>query len=80
MADLVIVSMHENGFPVADMYREAAEISGDELELMGLVPDCFFTMGRGDSIEAAYSKATLTWPGAKIVYAADEDETNDASA
>jgi len=74
MTDLVIVSMHEKGFPLADMYRDAAEIPADEFEAMGAVPDDFFTMSRADCLRDAVVKAKERWPRAFVVTVLDEDE------
>ena len=74
MADLVVVSMHEKGFPQADYYLDCGDLSADDFEELGAAPDSYFTMRRGDSIEQALAKATAKWPNAKIVIAADETE------
>ena len=77
MADLVIVSMHEKGFPQADFYRSAAEIPAAEFEVMGLAPDEFFTMKIGDSPHDAVQKAKLRWPGSFVVSVLDDPEDDD---
>lgn len=71
--DLVIVSMHEKGFPCADLYIGANW--DDDLE--GVSPDGFFTMKRGDTLDAAYKKAHEKWPGARVMIAADDDSETD---
>lgn len=77
MADLVIVSMHEKGFPQADLYRGAAEIPAAEFETMGLAPDDFFTMSKGDAPHDAVLKAKARWPGAFVVTVLDDDDDED---
>lgn len=74
MTDLVIVSMHEKGFPQADMYRDAAEIPADEFEAMGRAPDDFFTMSRRDCPHDAVIKAKERWPGAFVVTVLDDPD------
>lgn len=71
-ADLVIVSMHEKGFPSADLY--IGTNWDDDLE--GVCPDGFFTMKRGDTIEAAVAKAKEKWPDARVMIA-EEPENDD---
>jgi hypothetical protein len=66
MTDLVIISKHEKGFWQADLYRNAWEISPSDFEQMGLSPDEFFTLKRGESQIAAHYKARERWPDAKI--------------
>lgn len=70
--DLVIVSMHDKGFPSADLYIGANW--DDDLE--GFAPDSFFTMKRGDSLDAAVAKAKDKWPGARVMIA-EESENDD---
>ncbi len=78
MRDLVIVSMHEKGFPQADFYYGMGEMPQSEIEQIGPVPDIWFSLHRGDTLEMAKAKATAKWPTAKIVEAADEeDDEND---
>lgn len=77
MTDLVIVSMHENGFPQADLYHDAGSIDASEFERLGLSPDGFFTMKRGDTLEATWRKAREKWPDAKIVEGESDDEDDD---
>lgn len=67
LIDLAIVSMHEKGFPTADLYIGANW--DDDLE--GVAPDSFFTMKRGDTIEAACAKAKEKWPNARVMVAED---------
>ena len=69
---LVIVSMHEKGFPSADLY---VETNWDD-DLEGVAPDGFFTMKRGDSLDAAVAKAKDKWPGARVMIA-EESENDD---
>jgi hypothetical protein len=73
--DLVIVSMHEKGFPSADLYIGANW--DDDLE--GVAPDGFFTMKRGDTIEAACERAKEKWPGARVMVAEDPEPEDDES-
>jgi hypothetical protein len=77
MTDLVIVSMHEKGFPQADMYHDAAEIPAWEFEALGMAPDDFFTMSRGDTPHDAVAKAKERWPEAFVVAVYPEDKTDD---
>lgn len=79
MTDLVIVSMHEKGFPQADMYRDVAEMPAWEFEATGMAPDDFFTLKRGDTLADAMTKASERWPGAKIVEADDGDNDEEES-
>lgn len=66
--DLAVVSMHEKGFPQADLYVLAN--ADDDLE--GETPDDFFTMKRGDTIEMACGRAKEKWFGATVVIAEDD--------
>lgn len=77
MTDLVIVSMHEKGFPQADFYAEAADMPTWEFEATGMAPDDFFTLGRGNTIDEAIDQARVRWPDAKIVQAAEDEEEDD---
>lgn len=78
MSDLVILSMHDHGYPQADMYQGCGEMPAIEFEALGMAPDDFFTLRRIDTIADAWTKARERWPGAKIVEAADEaDEDED---
>ena len=77
MADLVVVSMHEKGFPQADMYRGAAEIPADEFETIGMAPDDFFTMSKADSPHDAVIKAKERWPGAFVVTVLDDPDDDE---
>lgn len=72
--DLVIVSMHERGFPQADFYQGMAKYDACEFRCIGASPDSFFTMKRGDTIEQAFIKARKEWPNALIVPAEVEDD------
>ncbi len=74
MTDLVIISMHEKGFPQADIYLGAAEMDPSEFRRCVMPPDGFFTMKRGDTLEAAFAKAQAEYPTAKVVYAAEDDD------
>lgn len=74
MSDLVIISMHERGFPMADYYQGHGETDPMEFERISPSPDGFFTMKRGDTIEATRHKAAAAYPGAVIVFAAEDDE------
>lgn len=48
------------------------------LEEEGTVPDSFFTMKRGDTLEQAAARAKMKWPDADIqVQDAEDDETED---
>lgn len=80
--DLVIVSMHEKGFPQADLYKGLGEISASEFEALGPVADDFFTMKRGDTLLDATAKAMAKWPGANVVeaYREEDDEDEDDTA
>lgn len=64
--DLVIISKHEKGFWQADLYLEGCGIPADEWELIGPVPDGFFTMKRGQTMLEAMHKAKEKWPNARI--------------
>jgi hypothetical protein len=77
MADLVIVSMHEKGFPQADMYRDASEIPAREFEAFGRSPDDFFTMSKGNAPHDAVVKAKERWPGAFVVTVLDDPDDED---
>ena len=71
---LVIVSMHEKGFPTADFYFGLGAMPADEFEQLGAAPDMWFSMHKGDTLEAAKTKAAAKWPEAKIVVCEDDDE------
>lgn len=76
--DLVIVSMHEKGFPQADYYQGCGDMDAIEFRCLGKSPDGFFTMKRGDTLEAAFDKARKEWPAALIVPGeTDDDEVED---
>lgn len=77
MSDLVVVSMHERGFPQGDYYIGMGEMPATEFEAISPSPDGFFTMSVGDTIEQAKAFAAEQWPEAVIVEAADEDEDED---
>ncbi len=77
MPDLVIVSMHEKGFPQADMYRDCADIPAAEFEELGLVPDDFFTLKKGDTTHMAVIKAKERWPGAWVETILDLDDEHE---
>lgn len=74
MVDLVIVSMNAKGFPQADCYIDCGDMDANEFSCLGLSPDSFFTMRRGDTLDAAFAKARQEWPDAKIVPAEDEED------
>lgn len=74
MTDLVIVSMHERGFPQADIYEGCGDMDPNEFSCLGRSPDGFFTMSKGDTLDAAKEKARRKWPGANVVEAAEEDD------
>jgi hypothetical protein len=76
MPDLVIVSMHENGFPIADLYRDCGDMPADEFERLGMAPDGFFTMKKGDSLNQAIAKAKDKWPEAVVCLAGDDGDDN----
>ena len=63
--DLVLVSMNEKGFPQADLFLE----TNHDDDLDGAAADQFFTMKRGDTIEAAVAKAKAKWPKARLMIA-----------
>lgn len=77
MSDLVVISMHQKGFPSADFYRGEGEglpnLWEDEP-----APDAFFTLKRGDTLQAAFMKAKQKWPDAVIVFAPDEEDDPEA--
>lgn len=73
MLDLVLVSMHERGFPMADLYQGHGETDPHEFEAISPSPDGFFTMKHGDTIENAFEKAQQKWPEAVIIIAEDQD-------
>lgn len=74
MSDLIIVSMHEKGFPQADIYFGLGDTDPCEFAFMGLAPDGFFTMSVGDTLEAAFAKASAKYPNAKVVCAEDDED------
>ena len=71
--DIAIVSMHEKGFPNADLY---IGVNCDD-DLEGVVPDGFFTMKRGDTLEMAGIRASEKWPGVRVMVVEDESENYD---
>ena len=75
--DLVIVSWNDNGFWQADEYLQAAQYDGNEMERMGLAPDCFVTFPRDVSREDAISRAAAWRPQADLRVA--EDDENEES-
>lgn len=72
--DLVVISMHEKGFPTADLYIDC--LPEEEVE-EGTVPDGFFTLKRGDSIEQACAHARSRWPGATVMIAEEPSDDDD---
>lgn len=76
--DLVIVSMHEKGFPQADIYMGMAKYDARQFRCIAPSPDGFFTMKRGATIEQAFDKARAKWPNAMIVPAEVEDDDESA--
>lgn len=74
MADLVIVSMHEKGFPQGDLYLGHGDTPPMEFEALGLSPDAWFSLKRGQPIDAARQHAKKLWPDAKIVEADDGED------
>ena len=76
MRDLTIISMHEKGFPMADLYVGFGEIDHYEFEEISPVPDAFFTMKTCNTLQEAFDKAKAKWPKAVIVYATEEEEDN----
>lgn len=78
--DLVIVSFHEKGFWQADYYREASDLTGDEMDQIGLAPDGFCTFSKDVTLEDAMRRARDYWPGSEVVWARDdEDEEEEAT-
>jgi hypothetical protein len=77
MSDLVIISMHEKGFPQADFYAGWGKMSSLEFASVSPSPDSFFTMKRGDKLSDAHEKAQRTWPGSIIKTAIDEDDEDE---
>lgn len=76
--DLAIVSMHEKGFPQGDFYEGCGDMPAMEFEALGMAPDDFFTLKRGDTLASAMEFARQRWPTAKVVEAdEDEDESED---
>jgi hypothetical protein len=62
--DLVIISMHEKGFPQADFYYGHGETPAAEFEALGCTPDAYFSLSKCQPIEAAKAKAAAKWAGA----------------
>ena len=79
LTDLVIVSMHEKGFPQADFYKDCGEMPADEFNWLGLSPDDFFTLAHGADLASAIRYARERWPTARIVES-DEDEDDESGA
>lgn len=77
MSNLVIISMHEKGFPAADFYQGHGGTGHQEFERAAPSPDDFFTMKRGDTLLDAYERAETRWPGAVILIAEDPEEGED---
>lgn len=77
MSDLVVISMHGKGFPSADLYRDEGDGLPNFLE-DDRTPDGFFTLKRGDTLQAAFMKAKQKWPDAVIVFAPDEEDDPEA--
>lgn len=74
MPDMIVVSMHEKGFPCADLYR--CVDGWDENDWDGAVPDAFFTMKRGDTLEQAAARAKMKWPGADVQICHEADDSD----
>ena len=72
--DLVIVSMHEKGFPQADLYCKPPD--GHFFGELS-APDDFFTMKNGDTLEMASISASVKWPGASISFAEEEPDEDE---
>ena len=69
MSDMIIISMHEKGFPQADLYHDVG--GWDENDWDSAVPDAFFTMKRGDTLEQASARAKMKWPEAEVYISRD---------
>lgn len=78
--DLVVVSMHERGFPQGDLYCGCGDMGPSEFEALGTVPDSFFTLARGRTIEDAVAHARGRWPEALVVVADDDPAEDDLGA
>lgn len=76
MNDLVVISLHAKGFWQADFFFDAADLTSSEMEAMGLAPDGFFTMKRGDSRHLAEKKAREEWPDAKVVFVEEDGDVS----
>lgn len=77
-ADLAIVSMHEKGFPMGDLYLGQGRVDATVFNNMGLSPDSWFSLKRGDTLEMAADHARAIWPNALVVPArVDDDETEE---
>ena len=73
MPDLAIVSLHEKGFWQADLYRDASDLRGDEIEQMGLAPDGFRTFKIGGTSRDAVEWVVNNWKSAEICIARDDE-------
>lgn len=62
---------------MADLYIGYGETNPMEFEAISPSPDSFFTMKRGETLESAFAKARHEWPQAKVVYAEEDDDSDE---
>ena len=62
--DLLIVSMHEKGFPQADFYPNGQHFMDTDWD--AAIPDAFLTGEIGESLAEFTARVGDRWPSAKI--------------
>lgn len=77
LRDLIVVSMHEKGFPQADIYDGCGDMDITWFNCAGMTPDGFFTMEVGQSIADAMEKAKTGHPGAVVVLGNNGEDDED---
>lgn len=79
--DLVIISMHEKGFPQGDLHIGHGDTPADEFNCLGRAADGWFSLNRGATLEMARAHARKLYPEANIVDAkTDEDDDDEDTA
>ena len=67
---IIVLSVHEKGFPVADYHVEPPEDAADEW----FPPDGFKTGRIGEPMADFRERCAQTWPGVEMVMAVEEGE------
>lgn len=74
--DLVVVSLHEKGFWMADLYI-GMNAPPDPRDWNDAAPDDFITMSVGGQPEQCVVRARVKWPGARIEFGVADDDEDD---